>query len=120
MDKEEKKQYEKSLYNMYKSHNFCVKCRKQDAYTLNGHAYCFECIEMMKNNKNITPEAKDRYNKTKAQLRACREENHLCKRCGKPLELSYPFKNCPVCKAKMRKYAERARRKKRNNSEMVI
>ena len=28
-----------------KKHHMCIRCKKQDAYTLNGRAMCFDCAE---------------------------------------------------------------------------
>lgn len=42
-DKGAKAIYDKEKYEWLKEHHLCVSCKKQDAYTLGGHIYCYEC-----------------------------------------------------------------------------
>ena len=67
-----------------KSLQRCVRCGKQDAYTMNGHQRCYECTEKgkeycRKHNKelreNLKLKNKERYDNLKSQ--------GICVICGK-------------------------------------
>lgn len=52
MDKKDmKRQYNKETYEWLKEHHLCTKCKKQDAYTINGKVLCYECS--LKRNKQL-------------------------------------------------------------------
>ena len=75
----------------------CVRCGKQDAYTMNGHQRCYDCIEKARNyqrerNKKraeqIKENQKNRYHRLKSQ--------GLCVTCGKKPALKNGVK-CKEC-----------------------
>lgn len=39
------RQYQKERRQWYKEHHYCTECGKQDARTLIGKRYCFDCLE---------------------------------------------------------------------------
>lgn len=94
---------------MLRESHLCVDCKKQDAYTLNGHARCFECS--FKNSKQACKVAKVNQEKRKIDAKARRDrwrESGKCTRCGRvkpPYDLHM---TCAACRAKMN-----ARRKDR-------
>jgi hypothetical protein len=68
----------------FKSVQRCVRCGKQDAYTMNGHQRCYECSEKCKeyaqkhhkqNREKHLEVMHERYERLKAQ--------GLCVECGK-------------------------------------
>lgn len=70
---------------MLKRNHFCVRCRKQDAYTLGGRTYCFECAEknrLAQAEARKDPVKREKANQ-KARERAARlAENGQCVQCG--------------------------------------
>ncbi len=71
----------------YIARNRCAMCHKQDAYTLNGRHYCFECVEYRgeltrksHEKPEIAQNIRDSQNRRAAQRRA----DGLCISCGKP------------------------------------
>ena len=70
---------------MAKCH-LCMDCGKQDAWTLKGHTYCFEC------NEKRNAQSRAWYAKHKEELAAKKREKYLerkgekrCPRCGREL-----------------------------------
>lgn len=91
--------YIKERRQWFKDHRMCTECGKQDAYTLNGRARCFECNEKhnqscIKNNS----ENKKQYNK---KYQEQKRENGFCVRCGKHKAESNKL-HCSVCLAQNR------------------
>lgn len=72
------KQYSKDRQKWLHEHHFCVDCKKQDAYTLNGKWRCAICSE--KARKKRTGQE---YNREQ------RKEMGLCLTCGKPVKQGY-------------------------------
>ena len=83
---------------LLKKHHFCRDCQKQDAYTLAGRTFCFECAEKMRKAK---AEARKDPIKREKMLNAKREqiarykEQGRCVRCGK--QLTNGKRMCPTC-----------------------
>lgn len=67
-------------HRKYRVQGLCGNCGKEDAYTMNGHAYCFECTEKKRmyyhNNKShYSTVAKERRERLKSE--------GICVMCGK-------------------------------------
>lgn len=104
------------LYWDYKRLHLCVWCGKQDARTLIGKIYCFECNEKhIKHEKERLkdPEVRAKVNALQRKRTQSRKEQGLCINCGKRKALtgkSY----CERCAIKIR---ERSLKKRRENGQ---
>ena len=81
----------------------CPKCGKQDAYTLGGRTYCYECAERERVRQGLTAyidpllfsaPKKDRKDYSKIP-REQYIERGMCYTCGKPVKPGY--KVCESC-----------------------
>lgn len=92
------RQYMKERREWFKSMRCCVECGEQDAYTLNGRRYCYECNEKHKasNEKNYNSELAA--NRAKQYRDKC-AENGICTRCKKR-KATEGMKTCSTCRAK--------------------
>ena len=90
------------IYAYYKNRHRCVRCHKQDAYTLSGRSYCAECCEKERlRGKLRYPADKGRRSRRAATLKAERLENGLCPECGGPQDK--PGRQmCESCAARKR------------------
>lgn len=76
----------------------CAYCGAQDERTLSGRTRCLECAT--------------RAAKCTASRYYWRVSNHVCAKCGKPLEKDYFYTKCKECKEKASmEYHERWKRK---------
>lgn len=86
---------------MLRERCLCVDCKKQDAYTLNGHARCFECSQ--KNSIQACKVARATQEKRNINAKARRDqwrEDGRCTRCG-GVKLPYDLHmTCAICRAK--------------------
>lgn len=108
--KEWQREYRKTLKHLH----LCRECHRRDAFTLNGMAMCAECTEkgrLRKQEYLQKPENRDRTNAAQRKKRAERAENGCCTNCGTLLH-DGNYKLCPKCRAKCRKYKNRATRKR--------
>lgn len=81
-----------------KERQLCVRCGKQDAYTLVGRSYCYECCEYDRECRRSDTVLKN--NKTKQREKYRKNvESGICPTCGKR-RAEYGYINCPVCRAK--------------------
>lgn len=98
-------QYAKERREWLKSHHCCTKCGQQDAYTLNGRAYCFDCNE--KNNKrykdDFVPNARHTYYEKRL---AKHSENGTCMRCT-TRKAVIGEKYCAICQSKIKNYCKK-------------
>ncbi len=114
--KEQDRKDSRDTYYWLKAHHRCTRCWKQDAYTLKGKIYCYECTE----------KRKEEYSLNK-QKHAERHKSYifnlinkgLCPRCRKPTDRQ--GKICTECLAKRRvqtkaKDIERRRKKQIENN----
>lgn len=110
------KKYRNSYYALLKKEQLCVYCGKQDAYTLNKHALCAECAERANENhrkrRAQSPQLAERKSVRSKELYNSRKEQELCAKCGKSLPESDHHVFCPVCRARYRRYNERAAEKR--------
>lgn len=94
---------------MLKKAHLCRECKKQDAYTLNGRTYCFECAEKMRTKKaeaRSNPEKREKMLEQKrAQLQRYREQ-HKCTRCGRKVTAGIM---CGICRAIARREVKKSR-----------
>lgn len=94
------------IYAYYKARSRCVQCHKQDAYTLNGRAYCYDCMRL-----NHTYSRKSYYNgagqrrqeKKREKAQQLRDQKR-CTYCGKKLPDGHPYIRCDSCRARFRNY----------------
>lgn len=101
---------EKNNREYLKRVNRCIKCQKQDAYTLNGRSYCFECATKMNEFTAIYREKNKEKRKQENKIqRDYWRENGMCTHCGKILPPNYKYLHCTVCRAEKRN-AQRKRR----------
>lgn len=93
----------------------CVRCGKQDTYTMTGHQSCYDCLEKARNyqrdrNKMVAEQIrryqKNRYYRLKSQ--------GLCVTCGKKPALEYGVK-CKECFQKSQIYYRKYYRERSNN-----
>lgn len=99
--------------NLRKEHGVCLRCGKEDAYTMNGRCYCFDCCEKDHiRQRKKSEEIKVQYNQNRKELYDYRKENHLCPKCGKELPEGYTKINCKMCLGKARRKAEISRRER--------
>lgn len=77
----------------------CVNCWKMDAYTLNGHTLCADCMEKEAKQKRKA-RAKNPYKFRDEQKKILekRRTEGKCTRCGRELPCQYSFKTCPTCR----------------------
>ena len=96
------KEYAEGRDKLYDRLHLCRWCGGTDAYTLNGHAYCFECSEkkrlMERQRTADNPEQKKANNSR--WIERCKAEG-LCIECGKPMN-GGPHVRCDSCRAKYR------------------
>ena len=78
----------KEYRELLKKSHLCLDCKTQDAYTLAGRTYCFDCAEKQRTAKERArddPEKRERMLRQKReQVERYREANR-CVRCGKQL-----------------------------------
>lgn len=101
--------YKKMRYYARKKDGVCVRCGREDAYTMAGRSYCAECVEKMNEiNKRY------RENHPKANHDKCKKrrdtlnDKGLCERCGK--RAAKPGRK--LCETCMKKMADKNRDKK--------
>lgn len=75
-----------SDYGMRKKCHYCVTCGRQDAYTLNGRARCFECQNKQNKLHRSHPEYEEKRKVRKQAKYYERKAAGLCVVCEKPAE----------------------------------
>lgn len=89
-----------------KSVQRCVRCKKQDAYTMNGHPLCYECTEKNRENARRYHQENrekrlqilhERYERLKSQ--------GLCVECGKKARSGFVM--CHRCAMKSNESTKR-------------
>lgn len=98
------REYIKEHRRWMKEHHMCTECGKQDAYTLNGRTYCYECNE--KHNERTqkqyhSEKVTQRVLECAKQRREKRAEQGICVNCGKR-KAEHGKKQCSICLAKGR------------------
>lgn len=91
-------------YMWKKEQHKCVRCGKQDAYTISGRSLCYECAEK-KRLWEKTNHEKNSCKKTAYRNKKYKEcvENGICVRCHKrPADSGY--KSCLRCRTQNRIY----------------
>lgn len=101
------------FYAMKKRNHLCVDCGKQDGYTLNNRALCYECRQ--KKNERMREKYRDEAYRKKTlqrnkEQREKYDKNRQCPRCGRQLPLSSKYKTCVECRLKKRRYQEEKNR----------
>lgn len=117
------KNYQNSYYALLKKERLCVYCGKQDAYTLNKHALCAECAGRVNENhrkwRAQNPQRAERGNARRKEVYNSRKEQGLCAKCGKSLPEGDHHVLCPGCRAKHRRYNERAAEKRKGPGRLT-
>lgn len=107
MTKEERRLYTREYRATLRYLNLCIDCRKKDAYTLNDHALCYECLEKRREAQRIRnqrEEVKKQEQEAYHKRHESRIANHECVKCGKSLETGSSYKMCYSCRLKQRAY----------------
>lgn len=92
--------YERTAYKSHKEKGVCVKCGKEDAYTMTGRALCAECGELRagrnKSNREKNAEKYRTRDKIRHKNRYYELKNeHRCIACGKILPSWWSHVRCP-------------------------
>ncbi len=96
---------EKEYRHKLKQAHLCRDCKKQDAYTLGGRTYCFDCAEkqrLYKAEMRKDPVKRVRMLEQHRAMQMRYEQAHRCKLCGKSLPKDYKFKTCGLCRTRQR------------------
>lgn len=109
--KEQHRERGRRTYAYLKEQHRCIKCQKQDAYTLAGRARCFECEEKHKEavQRCNTPEKRAEREK---RTRDNRRNSGACTACGKMMPVGDDHMTCQSCRARNRIKLERYRRRR--------
>ena len=100
----------KAFREMRKRAHVCRDCGKQDAYTLAGRTFCYDCAEKNRKSKEkvrLDPERKTRMLEQHRAMRERRKAKGLCPMCGNPVADWHVL--CPKCRAKNRNYLYKSR-----------
>lgn len=95
-----------------KERHLCVRCGKQDAYTLVGRTLCYECAEKQREYYHKCP--RDKLNNRNLRERERYHKNielGVCPKCLKQKE-DDGYVHCSACRAKIRKSDTKYRQKK--------
>lgn len=98
----------KEFRNMRKKAGVCRDCGQEDAYTMNGRTYCFDCAEKQRLHKaELRRDVNERLKQSEIQkqVRQKRKEQGLCTRCGKVNNTTYS--TCDYCRNSMRENRKR-------------
>ena len=96
-------EYDRDTYYWLKQGHFCTKCRKQDAYTLNGRSLCYECsVKDAKRHRDKRISNNEKVRKHDREHRNSLIEKGICPKC-KSRPLTKGYKSCAYCRAKIRK-----------------
>lgn len=95
---------DKENYEWRKQHHLCIRCKKQDAYTLNGRVRCYECAlknsAYMKKRRHDNLKKDPDYNK---EIYNNYKKEGICTRCKKrPAREGRT--ECSVCYGKLKKH----------------
>ncbi len=100
------KEYRKKL----KEAHVCRECKKQDAYTLAGRTYCFECAEKARLRRQAArkdPAKNEKMLQQKREQRARYKAENKCLRCGK--QLYNGERLCGICREKEKREVRKSR-----------
>lgn len=84
----------------YAKNQRCKRCGKQDAYTLNGRSFCYECAQ--KKREHSANHYKQHKDEAVAKMRERRErltEEGVCYVCGKR-KADSDKRSCAICRAR--------------------
>jgi len=79
--------------------HLCRDCGKQDAHTMAGHSFCYECNE--KRNawaRAYREKNRERENAKRREKYAQRKTQHLCASCGREMLITDKHCKCPRCR----------------------
>ena len=99
MYNENQKVWERENRRLLVKCHLCRDCGKQDANTLGGHSYCFECNEKRNEWGRIyRARNKERINAKRREQYASRKSQNMCGLCGRPMPINDPHSTCPRCR----------------------
>ena len=90
--------YDREYIQKLKMHHMCVKCKKQDAYTLGGRSLCFDCAEYYRRRqKTYVEQNKEKVlSRNRAKRIKC-IKNNICSRCLQR-KTDGNHKVCDICR----------------------
>ncbi len=108
-------------YAYLRANHRCVQCRKVDAYTLNGRAYCAECTAYRNayyaRRWKARPDVRADNQRRVTEFLQKRRDQGLCPSCGRKSEPPYIY--CAACRAKRRRlwqeYYDRKKQREEKN-----
>lgn len=84
MYNERQKVWQRENRQMMVKCHLCRDCGRQDARTLNGYSYCYECGEKRREYARVWREKhRDEVNARRQERRAQRKDDGLCTHCGR-------------------------------------
>ncbi len=90
----------------------CRDCGQEDAYTMAGRTYCFDCAKkqrIAKQKARNDPQTRRKMLDQHTHMKDTRKANGLCPTCGRKTDGEHAL--CPYCRAKARKSTARHRAK---------
>lgn len=94
---------EKEYYKKLREKHICWICKKTDAYTISGHATCYECTKAKNERQRRymqNPEARKKQHEKRKEWADKRIENRICLRCGRKLDLWESHQCCKACRVR--------------------
>ena len=89
---------EREYRKLLRKNHFCLDCRKQDAYTFGGRAYCYECGEKRRQKTMAYRQAnREQLNRRRMERYGLRKGQFLCVTCGRELGFLDNGVNCYRC-----------------------
>lgn len=110
MDKEQKR----IQYWTRKKNGLCVRCGREDAYTMGGRSLCFDCAKKDAAKKR-NPEEKKLENEWRRKRYSVRRKAGLCTRCGR--EDAYTMAGRSLCSDCAEQEAARKRKRREKDPE---
>ena len=90
--------YDCDYQNKLKKHHLCIRCRKQDAYTIAGRSLCFECAEYQrKRQKTKYEQDREKFLSWNREKRLECIKNNICSKCLKR-KTDGIHKVCEICR----------------------
>lgn len=91
----------KDFYHMRKAAHVCVRCGREDAYTMAGRSQCYECQEQtMKSQRLHYPKHREAKNEASKRRYHDRIAAGLCGQCGRRPLAEGSACYCEQCRAK--------------------
>lgn len=96
-------------YDYLKMQHRCVRCKTRDAYTLNGHPFCYECTQHnTEKSREYREKNREKVKEYMSERRDRLREQGLCYQCGKR-SVEEGHARCAICRHKDNKNHQRKR-----------